>query len=286
MSINRYIFSGHESFPCRALWLKKGYDFSARNNDWSKPDSVIELGVGKNMVSSIRYWMKAFGMLNNDGLTDIAHFIFDSNDGIDPFIEDLGTLWLLHYTLVNTGEATLYKLFFTKFQRERLHFDREHLLAFVKRFMAENSQLKIFNENTVKKDIGVLLQNYTFSHRTSSMEGYSILMTVLDLIHLSDDETQYSFNIDGKQQLPIEILLYAIVKEKGDNNNVDYDTLQAIGNVFCLSNMELINMLMEIQECFPKTFRYSDTAGLRQVQFLSNVKPNDVLKHYYYSEGI
>ena len=23
----KYTFSGHESFPCKALWLKKGYDF-------------------------------------------------------------------------------------------------------------------------------------------------------------------------------------------------------------------------------------------------------------------
>lgn len=56
--------------------------------------------------------MRAFGMLDDDGLTDIAHLIFDSNNGTDPFIEDLGTLWLLHYTLISTGEATLYRLFF------------------------------------------------------------------------------------------------------------------------------------------------------------------------------
>lgn len=286
MPINKYVFSGHESFPCRALWLKKGYDFTVGNNDWNKPDSVVKLGVGKNMVSSIRYWMRAFGMLNNASLTDIAHLIFASNDGVDPFIEDLGTLWLLHYTLVNTGEATLYSLVFTRFQRERLSFDREHLLAFVKRTMAENNQLKNFNENTVKKDIGVFLQNYTLSRKASSMEDYSVLMTDLDLIRLSDDEMQYSFNISGKRQIPIDILLYAIVKEKGDNNSVDYDTLQSIGNVFCLSDMELINMLMEIQECFPKTFRYSDTAGLRQIQFLQNVEPDDVLKHYYNNEEI
>ena len=286
MPINKYVFSGHESFPCRALWLKKGYDFTVGNNDWNKPDSVVKLGVGKNMVSSIRYWMRAFGLLNSAGLTDIAHLIFASNDGVDPFIEDLGTLWLLHYTLVNTGEATLYSLVFTRFQRERLSFDREHLLAFIKRSMAENNQSKNFNENTVKKDIGVFLQNYTLSRKASSMEDYSVLMTDLDLIRLSDDEMQYSFNVRGKRQIPIEILLYAIVKEKGDNNSVDYDTLQSIGNVFCLSDMELINMLMEIQECFPKTFRYSDTAGLRQIQFLQNVEPNDVLKHYYNNEEI
>lgn len=286
MSISRYTFSGHESFPCRALWLKKGYDFVLEDNDWNKPDSVVKLGVGKNMVASIRYWMKAFGMLNNDGLTDIAHFIFDSNNGVDPFIEDLGTLWVLHYTLVSLGEATLYALFFSRFQRERLSFERNHLLAFVKRIMMEAGLLKNFNENTVKKDIGVLLQNYVLLHKASSIEDSSVLMGDLDLVNLSDEGMQYSFNVEGKRQMPNEILLYAIVKEKGENNSVDYDTLQAIANIFCLSDMELINMLIDLQEEFPNIVRYSDTAGLRQVQFLKNVTSNQVLKHYYSNEEI
>lgn len=48
--------------------------------------------------------------------------------------------------------------------------------------------------------------------------------------------------------------------------------------------MELINMLIDIQELFPNVFRYSDTAGLRQVQFLHKLKPSEVLKHYYRNE--
>lgn len=286
MIMDKCTFSGHESFPCKALWLKKGYDFVFENNDWNELYSVVKLGVGKNMVSSIRYWMRAFGMLNNDGLTDIAHFIFSPNDGTDPFIEDLGTLWLLHYQLVCTGEATLYSLFFTRFQRERLTFDRTHVTAFVKRIMTENRMIKQFNENTVKKDVGVLLQNYLLSHKPSSMEDYSILLTDLDLIRLSSDEKQYSFNIDGKRQLPVEILLYAIVKEKGNTDNVDYDTLQLIGNVFCLSDMELVYMLMALEVKFPNTFRYTDTAGLRQVHLLKSLKPDEVLKHYYKNEEL
>lgn len=286
MLIDKYTFSGHESFPCKALWLKKGYDFILDNNDWNELYSVVKLGVGKNMVASIRYWMRAFGMLNNDGLTDIAHLIFSPKDGTDPFIEDLGTLWLLHYQLVCTDEATIYSLFFKRFQRERLTFDRTHVIAFVKRIMTENGKIKQFNENTVKKDVGVLLQNYSLSHKPASMEDYSMLLTDLDLIRLSSDEKQYSFNIDGKRQLPVEILLYAIVKEKGDTDNVDYDTLQLIGNVFCLNDMELINMLMALQVKFPNIFRYTDTAGLRQVHFLKSLKPNDVLKYYYKNEKL
>ena len=282
----KYTFSGHESFPCKTLWLKKGYDFVKERGNWNDADSVVKLGVGKNMVASIRYWMRAFGLTQNDALTDIADYIFDTNSGKDPFIEDLGTLWLLHYLLVSTGEATLYKLLFTRFQRERLTFEREHLVSFVKRTMTEDGKIKTYNENTVKKDVGVLLQNYVQPQKMQSMEDYSSLLIDLDLIRQSADGKQYVFNVEGKRQLPLVILLYAIAKEKGDDNSVDYDTLQSIGNMFCLNDMELITMLMAIQVKFPDLLRYSDTAGLRQVQFLKQVSPNEVLTYYYDDEKV
>lgn len=54
-------FSGHESFQCRNLWLKKGYDYLKSKREYKSPFNeewaVIDLGVGKNMVSSIRFWM-------------------------------------------------------------------------------------------------------------------------------------------------------------------------------------------------------------------------------------
>ena len=282
----KYTFSGHESFSCKTLWLKKGYDFVKERGNWNDADSVVKLGVGKNMVASIRYWMRAFGLTQNDALTDIADYIFDTDSGKDPFIEDLGSLWLLHYLLVSTGEATLYKLLFTRFQRERSSFEREHLVSFVKRTMTEDGKIKTYNENTVKKDVGVLLQNYVQPQRMQSMEDYSSLLIDLDLIRQSADGKQYVFNIEGKRQLPLVILLYAIAKEKGDNNSVDYDTLQNIGNMFCLNDMELITMLMAIQVKFPDLLRYSDTAGLRQVQFLKQVSPNEVLTYYYDDEKV
>ena len=282
----KYTFSGHESFSCKTLWLKKGYDFVKERGNWNDADSVVKLGVGKNMVASIRYWMRAFGLTQNDALTDIADYIFDTDSGKDPFIEDLGTLWLLHYLLVSTGEATLYKLLFTRFQRERSSFEREHLVSFVKRTMTEDGKIKTYNENTVKKDVGVLLQNYVQPQRMQSMEDYSSLLMDLDLIRQSADGKQYVFNIEGKRQLPLVILLYAIAKEKGDDNSVDYDTLQNIGNMFCLNDMELITMLMAIQVKFPDLLRYTDTAGLRQVQFLKQVSPNEVLTYYYDDEKV
>ncbi len=282
----KHTFSGHESFPCKTLWLKKGYDFLKEQGNWNDADAVVRLGVGKNMVASIRYWMRAFGLTVNDTLTSIADYIFDTNHGKDPFIEDLGTLWLLHYLLVSTCEATLYNWLFTRFQRERLTFERDQLVAFVKRTMTEDGKLKTYNENTVKKDVAVLLQNYVQPHKPQSMEDYSSLIIDLDLIRQSKDSKQYTFNVEGKRQLPLVILLYAIAKEKGNDNSVDYDTLQSIGNIFCLNDMELIAMLTAIQAKYPDVLRYSDTAGLRQVQFLKAVNLYQVLTYYYEDEKI
>ena len=127
MPVTKYTFSGHESFTCKTLWLKKGYDFIRNNNSFNSPDSVVALGVGKNMVASIRYWMRAFGLTENDEPLTIADYLFDSNQGKDPYMEDLGTLWLLHFLLVSTCEATLYHILFTQLQRDRNIFDLQHV---------------------------------------------------------------------------------------------------------------------------------------------------------------
>ena len=77
----KYTFSGHESFPCKTLWLKKGYDFVKAEKDFNAAEAVVDLGVGKNMVSAIRYWFKAFG-LNCDSETNwIADYILNSDTG-------------------------------------------------------------------------------------------------------------------------------------------------------------------------------------------------------------
>lgn len=67
-----YKFSGHESFPCKSLWLKNGYDFVANKNDFNSPDAVITLGVGKNMVASIRFWLRVFGVTENEKKQSLA----------------------------------------------------------------------------------------------------------------------------------------------------------------------------------------------------------------------
>lgn len=280
---NKYIFSGHESFSCKTLWLTKGYNFMKSEGNFNASDAVISLGVGKNMVSSIRYWLRVFGMQVQDRPTALADYLFDAISGVDKYVESLGTLWLLHYLLVSLKEATLYHITFVGFQKERKTFDRDQLVSYVKRLMIEDGKGKTFNENTVKKDVGVLLQNYASPYKAKSFEDYSSLLIDLDLLRVEDSGKSYAFNIEGKRKVPMEVFLYAVLCEKGTDKSVSYDTLQEIGLMFCMSDAEVISMAQAVGEAYSSYVQYSDNAGIRQLLFKEGqtLTGTDVLEKYY-----
>ena len=280
----KYTFSGHESFPCKSLWLKKGYDFVVAGNDFNSPKAVIGLGVGKNMVASIRFWLKAFGITENDEITWLGDYLFDESKGKDKYLEDIATLWLLHFNLVFSEEATLYKMFFCGVQRERTHFEREQVLTYVKLRMVEANKMTLFNANTVKKDIAVLLQNYTLPRKAQSNEDFSSLLIDLDLIRQSPEGKGYYFNVDGKRVVTKEIFLYGLLKlrEQEGDNTIPFDTIQErVGLVFCMQDFETIEMLKQLASDYGQYLAYSDVAGIKQVQFTKDLDLKQVLDNYY-----
>ena len=284
----QYTFSGHESFPCKTLWLKKGYDFVTSNQDFNAPEAVVSLGVGKNMVAAVRYWYKSFGLNKGTETSWIADYIFDSETGKDPYVEDLGTLWLLHFLLINTYEASLYKLFFIDFQKERRQFDREQVVGFVKRVLAAAGKENLFNENTVKKDVGVLLLNYCLPRNPQSNEDFSTLLMDLDLLRQvdktsgDDKRNGYYFNVEGKRKVTPEIFLFALLTVKEENDNsIPYDTLHELGLIFCMTDLEVIDMLKQLSETYSDALTYSDVAGIRQLQFTQQLDSKQVLDNYY-----
>lgn len=286
MSVLKYNFSGHESFPCKSLWLKKGYDFVVAGNQFSSAEAVMELGVGKNMVASIRYWLKAFGVIDSTGQTTmLGNYLLDDESGRDKYIEDLGTLWILHFNIINNLEATIYEWLFRGFQKERKSFSRDHVVSYIKRRFAEDGKQNQFNINTIKKDIGVLLQSYCLPSKPKSNEDYSILLIDLDLIRQSRETKEYYFNIEGKRNVTSDIFLYAILSVKGNDNSIPFEYIQEkIGLPFCMNELETIQMLQELSSKYANYLQYSDVAGIRQVQFIKPISIQQVLDNYYGTE--
>ena len=243
--MTRYSFSGHESFYCKSLWLKKGYDFLTEGHTFLAEDAVVRLGVGKNMVSAIRYWLKAFGLTNNDQPTHLAQILFD-NRGYDPFTEDVNTLWLLHYSLVHTKVASLYNLLFTDYQREKKEFDKASLDAYVQRKCNVPEQKNVYNPNTVNKDINTLLKNYLAPDDLTAMEDFSALLIGLNLLRRVAKD-MYAFNEVSSSEIDPNIILYAILDSKGENDaTMSFDAIQELALTFGMSIPTFTNIIREL----------------------------------------
>src|SRR5436190_1600641 len=102
VGVVQHSFSGHETFPFRYPWLKKGFDAVLVDGDvFLREDAITTLGVGKNMVRSIRHWCLAAGVLEENRESGLRASALGklvlADEGLDPYLEDPATLWLLHW---------------------------------------------------------------------------------------------------------------------------------------------------------------------------------------------
>ncbi|UII20847.1 DUF4007 family protein [Fulvivirga ligni] len=274
-------FSGHDTFHCRHFWLKKGYDLTAQNKPFND-DAVLNLGVGRNMVTAIRYWLRAFDILNeSDELNDLAKKIFDDK-GWDPFLEDEGTLWLLHYQLAKKQHASIYNIIFSELRKFRPEFTLKHFLDFIDREKGE------FNQNTLKKDFQVFQRTYLATKDEKDLEeSLSGLLTELGLVREIKREKKSYLNIENKKrpELPYQIVLFAILDNEDYGNSISfrsfYNEKNGIGNIFALSEDGLFEKISQITENY-KDITFVNEAGVRELQFKSN-KPAaiKILEDYY-----
>src|SRR4051812_30371683 len=115
-------FGRHETFPLRFGWLTKGYrTWFAASEPFEDDEATVLLGVGKNMVSAIRYWLLAAQVAHKPrGIlepTNLGHLLL-SEEGFDPYLEDDNTIWLLHWLVAsNLSEATTQFWFFNRFHK-------------------------------------------------------------------------------------------------------------------------------------------------------------------------
>ena len=275
------IFSGHETFSCKLHWLKRGYEFVVNEYNFNDEEAVVHLGVGKNMVASIKYYMKAFGLLNQDGeLEDIARKLFNSENGFDPFLEDIGSLYLLHFLIVNTGHATAYKTTFIDYHSQRNIIDKNKLQNFIKHVCFDNAGYQnIYNENTVKKDINVLIHNY-YNKSISNIEDSNTIFAQLNLIRETEDGT-FVFNYENKTNVPPKIFLYALLHSFQDNNSISFEMMRDLALTFCLTNNDLLNIIKQLCIDYSGILVFSDVAGIKELQIKGELSKDEVLKNYY-----
>lgn len=287
----KLVFQGHNTFLCRHSWLKKGYDFIQANGGFTDADAVVKLGVGKNMVDAIRYWMRAFGLTNEaDELRAVAHELLGP-DGYDPYIEDNATLWYLHYLLVKTGRASLYHFVFNELRKEGFSFSRAQLQQFVIRRNSELGNTSVLNANTLDADLTVFIRSYAPSGKDKEKfdveEESTGLLQDLELLTITrNDGIRYHIENLEQRDIPWQVVLRVILENEHFGETTSFTDLEVApdspGLIFALNEKGLFHKIEEMKAHFPTAIVYSSTAGNRVLTIKKElINLDEVMQQYY-----
>jgi len=296
----RLTFTGHQTFSFRYAWLSKGVlGVKEDPNVFFRDDALVKLGVGKNMVDSIRHWCESLDLITVDGragyasLRPLARLLFGKDrreKGADPYLEDPGTLWLLHWQLTSRPElASTWHFAFTRWNRGA--FTRDELAQWILQLAKQSTAIKS-SPASIKRDIDVFLRTYIpaeHDRRRPLEDTFDCPLGELGLIR-EVDRGIYEFRQGPKPGLPIEILAFALTEfwasAAPNQRTLNVERLLfdpgSPGAAFKLTDRALVAMLEHLPA--DTGMRYDETAGLRVLLRTSNEPVSDsmtLLTRYY-----
>lgn len=271
---------GHEKFHLREGWIAKGlYGVSANPRVFSGSDGTDQLGVGTNMVKSIKYWMLAMGLIkegqkNGAELTDLGKMILK----YDPFLEDDLSLWLLHsYIAKNNFRSTVWYLFFNKCQAEE--FTKEELYTVLRKELISYAETDSFPESSLKDDIDVLLNMYSKDTKNDDPEDKNKCpLASLKLIKKEGDV--YYRQQPDMRHFRDEIILYELgnIFEEESSIGIDY-VAELAANIYHLSRVAINTILDRLD--YAGYITVNRTAGLDEIYPNKKISVKKIIEDYY-----
>ncbi|NLN76235.1 MAG: DUF4007 family protein [Armatimonadetes bacterium] len=292
-------FAGHETFAFRYSWLKKGVDNLIGKPDlFQRDDAIVLLGVGRNMVRSIRHWCLATRMAFEEDKTrgrrlmpsDLGLRLL-AEGGWDPYLEDDATLWLLHWNLTSTDAraATWYWAF-----------NRFYEYAFTRAAMVEalTRHLQMLgwgdaSDSTLKRDVDCFVHTYV-QRKDVSVAGEDPIgcpLTTLGLLLQEPDGDRLRFRVGPKHSLPTAIFAYALIEfwktTAGDRDTLEVrEVMTSEGSpalTFKLDEDSVLCYLDQLQLVSDGALRFVDTPLTRSIvkESDSSLEPMKFLEAYY-----
>lgn len=253
-------FANHESFHLRYGWLKKAYNNVLEDGQiFSRDDAPVKLGVGKNMVRSIRHWSLAHKIIEPSGSKNNAQLkpsrmgeIIFGNSGLDPYLEDPNTLWLLHWLLyASPCRIPIWWIIMNEFTATNIKI--EEMTESINTRITNIPEWKTPSPKSIKKDIDVFIHTYTTYRDQTAIEEYlDCPFRQMHMIKQSSRDVM-RFVSGRKYGLSPLIAAYAcmdfIAKSGTRAKTMSISRLATeaggVGNVFKLTENDLFDLLKE-----------------------------------------
>ena len=217
------IFAGHQTFHPRFGWVKKAFD-GARNDPeiFNREDATVQLGVGKNMVDAIRFWGLALKVIKRAAApgvkrenlalpTNFGTALFEPENGLDPYLENPSTLWLLHWQALSVESSLpVWRIFFNEFSA--VEFTGAEFLRFVDEQISGTTWKKPVSAS-IEKDFDCVIRMYS----RKAAKGRQTVDDLMDspfrqlglVIPSPSGPDSFRFALGEKPYLSDEVIIYA-----------------------------------------------------------------------------
>ena len=292
-------FSGHQTFPFRYTWLKKGVGAVTKDPTvFSSENASVTLGVGKNMVDSIRHWCTVARLIKADPHerrrfipTKLGTFIFNDNNGVDPYLDDPATLWLIHWEITtNINQATAWYWAFNVLRENQFttNIFKKELYEWTRQ---QKESMRSVSDNTLQRDVNCFIRTYCQSHHNAAVieESFDCPLAELNLIAELPRSDGYEFQRGEKETLPIEIVTATLIAFWdvcfSDADTIPFRELMyaplSPGRIFRLDEDTMTIYLEHLEQLTDSALEYDETADLKQVYRRKDLNPMTLLKRYY-----
>jgi hypothetical protein len=283
-------FSGHETFPCRYAWLPKGFAALAENPlaFADEEAAMIRLGVGKNMVRAIRFWVQASSVAcpKKGGGYVPTHFGTQvlGKRGFDPFLEDIRTLWLIHWNLSTHVEEPLFAWYYLLNKWQMPELSRSAALREFRK-EGDKKQERPLSDVTLEQHFDTFLHSYvpTRSRKGEIQEdNLDCPLVELELLQPVGErkvdgsgkrETIYTFRREEKPEITAELFAYCLDdywrRHRPAEKTLPFRDVAfgdgSPGQIFQLPEWDIRQRLETIFAATGGLFRYSESAAQQQV---------------------
>jgi hypothetical protein len=278
-------FSGHETFALRIAWIPKAAaEIVAQRDPLTDPDQgIVSMGLGKNMVQSLRTWLDAFQIAEKArgrwSLTPIADLIF-GEEGLDPYLEDPATPWVLHWLIATNRSAPFWAWECLCNRWSATEFTMSEVLAAFRRQADQNP--KSASPVTLKQHWEVFLHTYRPPLRDRCEDNLDSALSVLGLIRQVGErpnqtgkwEPVYAFDMGPKHGISQQLFAFflhdwwnhAFPHEQTVPFREVVNGSHSPGRILKMQEGEIARRLSDLAAKQPKIFALTESTSLRQIR--------------------
>ncbi|KGX91860.1 DUF4007 family protein [Pontibacillus marinus] len=283
-------YGQHQSFYLRDRWLSKAIKQLKKDSRFFYDKEAFEkIGLGKNMVQSLRFWVVATNLAEeqtNDERKKV-HLLTKFGDLIDEYdrhIQFVDTASLLHYQLSSNFEpSTVWFWFFNILDETTV--SKEDLFRLFSKWVVQNEEKRV-SEKSLKRDIDCLIKLYTAGQTANDPE--EVIQSPLNKLNVMSEKNGMIFKKtpNSIEEIGLSALYFSLL-DYCSKNSVEMVSVDEIiyqdglwGNVFNMNRNLIIQALHQLTNHPLHPITFTRTNNLDTVR-VPKVDPLEYLKDEY-----